>query len=340
MRGGESIGAKTQPSLSREALPPSHTHPANSSSRSHKAPPGAFECGKQVDVTFLPGPAMLKHRRTPGSTSDHYVSYKRGMQNDVLKDNGNDVISRPPKMKVAKSKSDGSAADLTGPRYCSVASYGRLPKRSKASKKERTEKLSVSKLPKADALADRPLLGRRSRTFVIESRDPSLYGDSDSLQQNGGALQHGSSSRPKAESTKRPDNLHNASRDLERIVPMKEPVSKSKTSPKEIPSRRKSQWQAGKERGESRFSQWEAGIEKGESRFNQWQAGTERAESRLDQWEAEREAVREGARNPLCDRGASGLPPRPKSAGQLRYYDSDDSDESSMDGEIEIVGQY
>ena len=248
------------------------------------------------------------------------------MQNDVLKDNGNDVISRPPKMKVAKSKSDGSAADLTGPRYCSVASYGRLPKRSKASKKERTEKLSVSKLPKAEGLADRPLLGRRSRTFVIESRDPSLYGGSDSLQQNGGALQHGSSSRPKADSTKRPDNLPNASRNLERMVTVKETVSKSKASPKEVPSRRK--------------SQWEAGIEKGESRFNQWQAGTERAESRLDQWEAEREAVREGARNPLCDRGASGLPPRPKSAGQLRYYDSDDSDESSMDGEIEIVGQY
>ena len=145
---------------------------------------------------------------------------------------------------------------------------------------------------------------------MVESHGLLLNNGSDSLRQKGETVKRGSSNRPKPDPMKNLNN-GNASTEHGPTTPARESVSKSEASPKE-----------------TTFS--------GKGR---WQAGTEREGSSLSQWEEERETVREGARNPLCDRAASGLPPRPKSAGQLRYYDSDDSDESSLDGEIEIVGQ-
>ncbi|KAK7106383.1 hypothetical protein V1264_017648 [Littorina saxatilis] len=243
---------------------------------------------------------MIKHRRTPGSSSDPYMPFKRVLQSDVIQDSGSDVIGRPPKMKVAKSKSDKGGVDFSSPKYASLASYGKIPKRSKA-KNDKGEKLLVSKLPRSD---DRLLLERRSRTFVVESHERLL----DEGHQR---------TRTKE---LRISNVPSKLETFTNRKPPKPPVSKD--SSQHTPS--------SKEHVSNRTVAHEELTSKG---TNQWQE--RRGESRINQWEVETEALREGARNPM--NSGSYLPARPKSAGQLRYYDSDDSDESSLGGEIEIV---
>lgn len=256
-----------------------------------------------TDVTSVSGTRMIKHRRTPGSSSDPYMPFKRVLQSDVIQDSGSDVIGRPPKMKVAKSKSDKGGVDFSSPKYASLASYGKIPKRSKA-KNDKGEKLLVSKLPRSD---DRLLLERRSRTFVVESHERLL----DEGHQR---------TRTKE---LRISNVPSKLETFTNRKPPKPPVSKD--SSQHTPS--------SKEHVSNRTVAHEELTSKG---TNQWQE--RRGESRINQWEVETEALREGARNPM--NSGSYLPARPKSAGQLRYYDSDDSDESSLGGEIEIVGEY
>ncbi|KAK7445505.1 hypothetical protein BaRGS_00040345 [Batillaria attramentaria] len=310
MRGSEGHDGRAYPSTIRPPQPPSHQHSTNG----HRPPSrhGYSTSGSQAVssdvISFSERPSLQKHKRTPGSSSDPMVSYKRVIENEVVKDNGSDVFIRPPKTKVAKSKSDTAAAESRHSNYLSTPSFNKNPKRQKQTKREKSEKLSVSKFPKSDS--DRPLLGRRSMTFVVDSRVVSNFPP----EQTSGELWREPKTKARSKKTKQGPEMTSVSHrstkhgaDFDSVTDKRSndqtALSKDVPLKPEVPERR---------------------------------AVASRGEGRHDQWDEVCDFDRDGARNPLYISTKS-MPLRPKSAGQLRYCVSDDSDESSLDGEIEIV---
>ncbi|XP_076457383.1 uncharacterized protein LOC143291424 [Babylonia areolata] len=252
-----------------------------------------------MDMSALSGHALVKHKRLSSTPkSDAYAPYKRFIQYDTLKDNSRaDAVSRPARAKSLKPRLEKTTSEAKTSSYASTTSSGKLPKRSKMSRTENSSRTNDANSSQGEA--GRPPLGGRSTTFIVESQNGSV--DSRSLETLHRKIKSRHMARSNVTSSTR---AHPSSHARPGDHDFHDRPERTAT-PQEVTS--------------SVESQSEERTERGGRRTRQWQA---------------EECVREGARNPLME---GSVPARPKSAGQLRYCDSEDTDESSLDGEIEIV---
>ncbi|PVD26992.1 hypothetical protein C0Q70_12141 [Pomacea canaliculata] len=236
----------------------------------------------------------------PGT--EHLTSYKRLVQGDLAKHT--DVPGRRSHTRLVRTRSKDSTSDPTAQtQYVVLCPSGTKVRRTKVSKKDRSEKPIAPGVSRSDM--ELSTLTRRSNTFVVDSvsKSPSS-GLANHLEAANPDVNH-QGSKEKMSEARRGETSHTAP---DAVLTASERLLKKQEILSRLSERLSNEFEELPE--ESALPRKSKIVKK------KFVLG------------------REGARNPVQERKMAA---RPKSAGQLRYYDSDGSDDSSLDGEIEIV---